>query len=44
MNIQNIVSIISFNPVFFMLLIAKSFKTLPKHNGYAFFSESYALN
>ena len=55
MNIQNIVSIKNiiiklktcvypFNPVFFMLLILKSFEILPKHNGYGFIFESFALN
>ena len=33
-----------FNPVFFMLTIVKSFEVLPKHNGYGFIFESFALN
>ena len=33
-----------FNPVFFMLWIAKSFETLLKHNGHGFIFESFALN
>ena len=33
-----------FNPVFFILLIVKVFEMLPKHNGYGFISEFFALN
>ena len=31
-------------PFFFLLLIVKLFEILPKHNGYGFISESFALN
>ena len=55
MNIQKMVSINNviinkkgctypLNPVFFVLSIVKCFKILPKHNGYGFISESFALN
>ena len=33
-----------FNPVFFILLIVKSFEKLPKRSGQSFISEFYALN
>ena len=33
-----------YNSVFFYLSTKKSFETLPKHNGDAFISESFALN
>ena len=33
-----------FNPVFFILLIAKSFEILPKHSVFPFVSESFASN
>ena len=33
-----------FDPVCFILSIVKSFETLPKHNGYFFIFESFALN
>ena len=33
-----------FNLAFFMLLFAKSSEILPRHNRYAFISESFALN
>ena len=33
-----------FNPVFFILLIVKSFDTLPKHSAQSFISQSFALN
>ena len=33
-----------YNPAFFTLSNEKSFDTLPKHNGAAFISESFAFN
>ena len=33
-----------FNPIFFKLLIVKSFEILPKHSAYSFILESFALN
>ena len=33
-----------FNPVFIILLTENSFEVSPKHNGYGFISESFALN
>ena len=30
--------------LFFMLLAVKSFEIFPKHNGYDFIAESFALN
>ena len=33
-----------FNPVFFILLIVKSFETSPKHSEQSFISEFFALN
>ena len=32
------------NPVFFLLLTVKPLETFPKHNGYGFISETFALN
>ena len=32
------------SPVFFMLLIVKSFEILPKHKGYGFISKYFVLN
>ena len=55
MNIDSITSIkniiingkvvdMLFNPAFFMLLGEKFFEIFPKHNGYCFISEFFALN
>ena len=33
-----------FNPVFIMLLTAKSFEIFPKSNGYSFIAEPFAFN
>ena len=33
-----------FNPAFFILILVKSFETLPKHSVYSFISEAFALN
>ena len=55
MNIQNIISINTlwstkkiytkpYSVAFFMLSTVKSFEVLPKHIGYEFKSQSFALN
>ena len=34
----------SFNPVFFILLMVKSFETIPKHSEWSSISEFFGLN
>ena len=41
---RKIIAIYPFNSVFFMLLAVKLFGIFPKHNGYGFISEFFALN
>ena len=43
MTKNSFVAEVTFNPVFLILLIVKSFEILPKHNVY-FILESFALN